>query len=199
MVPERRIMLQVFLEHPEVSIDPEDYLHLALKIAYKYRSKHSYEEIKDTEVYSIACEELIRAAIAYKPERGDFSRYAWKIMTNGILQKMRHQKRKKRSASFAELTENQWNNVVTSEASVSHLHLLPILFKHDDQDTHQDREDKNLLIEHYINNKKINILAEVLDVTRMTIYKRMQRAIEKLKIKLEGLIDLEPAQGVSSC
>lgn len=198
-MPERRIMLQVSLEYPEVRIEPEDYLHLALKIAYKYRSKHSYEEIKDTDVYSIACEELIHAAATYQPERGDFSRYAWKIMTNGVLQKIRHQKRKKRSTVFAELTEKQWNNVATSESDSSHLHLLPILFKHDHQDTHQDREDKNLLIEHYINNKKINILAEALDVTRMTVYKRMQRAIEKLKVKLEGLIDSEPVQGVASC
>lgn len=173
-------------EKNDVAIDPADFLHLALKFAFKYKPKHSYEEIKDTEVYSIACEELIRAARLYEPDRGDFSRFAWRSMLNGFLQSIRSQKRIKRSARFASLSENEWSNITQRVDQDSLNDMLPLVLRDIDEDTQQDKEDRQLVIEHFINGKKINLLADILGVTRVTIHNRMQRCFGRIKSRLEN-------------
>jgi len=174
------------LEKNDVVINPEDYLDLALKFAFKYRPKNSFEAIKDTEIYSIACEELIRAARSYKSDRGDFSRFAWRFMMNRFFKSIRSQKRLKRSAKFSSLSKNEWVNIAEPNQQDSIKDILPLVLKDIDEDTPQDREDRQIVIEHYINGKQINLIAEVLRVTRVTIHNRMQRYFGKIKSRFNN-------------
>lgn len=162
-------------------IDPSDYLYLAAKVAYKFRSKNKFERIVDTEVYSIACEELIKAVNTYKSDRGDFSRFAWRSMTNGILQRLRAQKRLKRSASFDEIDPDKWKNLERKDQGNAFEKILPLILKDYDGETLQERKDKQLVIDHYINGKRINLLAEANCITRQSVHNRINRCLARLK------------------
>ena len=175
------------LEDNDIKINPADYLWLALKFAYKYKPKNSYEEIKDTEVYSIACEELIRAASLYKANRGDFTRFAWRSMMNGFLQFIRSQKRMKRSANFARLNDHDWHNIPDRNEKDSIKEMLPLILRDTAKDSQQDKEDLQLVIDHYINGKQINVLADILKVTRVTVHSRIQRCFNKIKRKFNDM------------
>lgn len=175
------------LEDNDVAINPADYLWLALKFAYKYKPKNCFEEIKDTEVYSIACEELIRAASLYKADRGEFTRFAWRSMMNGFLQFIRSQKRMKRSAHFSNLSDYDWRNIAERHDGNRMNDMLPLILKDTGDFSQQEKEDLQLVIDHYINGKQINVLADVLKVTRVTIHSRMQRCFGKIKRRLKDM------------
>lgn len=161
-------------------IDPQDYLYLAAKVAFKYRNKHGFERLKDTEIYSIACEHLIRAAQSFKSDRGKFAGFAWKYMSNGILQKFRSQRRLKRSACFSVLDHNKWNNIESRNQS-SPVFLLSSILQDYEGETRQDREDKQLVIDHFMYGKKISLLAEAVGVSRQAIHNRINRCLQKLR------------------
>jgi hypothetical protein len=46
--------------------------------------------------------------------------------------------------------------------------MLPLILKDTGDFSQQEKEDLQLVIDHYINGKQINVLADVLKVTRVT-------------------------------
>ena len=172
----------------EQVIDPADHINLATKIAYKFRPKHSYEKIEDTEVFSIACEELTRAAKSFHHDRGDFARFAWRSMRNGILQKIRFQNRKRRKANFSLLDDKRWNNIEQLIQDNSCIQLLPNILQDHESETAQERENKQLVIDHYIHGKQINMMASALGITRRAIHDRIKKCLASLKERATKII-----------
>ena len=169
----------------DAKVKAEDFLCLALKFAHKYRPRRAREEIRDTEVYSIACEHLIRSAAVYDSGPEDFPKFAWRFMRNGYFQTLRAQARIKRSANLSRLSEAQWASIAETSEADRIYDLLPLVFKESKTECRVDKEDRQLVVDHYINKKKVNHLAEALGVSRMTVHSRMQRCLRKLKSQYE--------------
>lgn len=72
-------------------INTVDFLYLAEIVARKFLPR-SKEPIKDTELYGIACEELVKCCEKYNPAVGPFDRYAMRAIRNGIVDFLRKSK-----------------------------------------------------------------------------------------------------------
>lgn len=170
-----------------VPIDPTKYMFLVEAIAHKFRKKFSgkFEKIEDTEPYSIASFELIKAAAGYDASKNeDFSRYAFRAMRNGIIESIRHQNRQKRTAEFSRLTDLEWQEL-SEEKQFSLVGVSSEVFQtltatHSD-DSEQDRDDKLLLMEVYFQGNNISLIAEKHGISRVTVYSRLRRIIEKIR------------------
>ena len=178
-----------------IPIDIAKYTFLVKAIAHKFRKKFSnkFEKIEDTEGYSIAFLELVKAAAEYDPSiNGDFSRYAFRVMKNGIIEAIRHRHRQKRTAEFTKLTSLEWEEIEekaqASPSSIPQDVYETLLGDHPD-DTAQDRADKILLTEIYIQGKKIPLIAEKYGVSRVTVYSRLRRIIDKIRQRHSDLIE----------
>lgn len=176
-------------------IDPTKYIFLVEAIAHKFRKKFrgKFEKIEDTEPYSIASIELVKAAAGYDPEvNEDFSRYAFRAMRNGIIEAIRHHKRQKRTAKFEKLTDLEWQELPEEKSDFSDdipQEVYQTLMANHPDDTEQDRADKSLLMEIYIQGAKIPFIAEKYGITRMTVYNRLHRIIEKIRQRHSSLIE----------
>lgn len=167
-------------------INPADYIFLVKIVAHKFRTK--IERIEDSEAYSIASLELIQAAQSYNPTiNEDFSRYAYRAMCNGIIDYIRYNKTKKRTADVVSLTDRDWE-----EIPEEHLNSIPTdlytKLMDDSQDSDQDRQDKALLLDIFIQGKKASVIAEEHGVTRTTVYSRLNRIIGKIRQQHADLI-----------
>ena len=71
----------------EDPINPSDFVFLAKVVAHKFRKKsRKVEKIEDSEQYSVALLELVRAASIYDSSiHEDFSRFAFRAMCNGVI------------------------------------------------------------------------------------------------------------------
>jgi RNA polymerase sigma factor (sigma-70 family) len=182
-----------------------DYLFLAAVIAHKFRNKKKYEKIEDSEPYSIACEELVKAAVGFDPAvQGDFSRYAYRAMLNGVIEHIRHKKAKKRTATFENISEKDFRSIPEKGEGTPDtlpVDLLKTLLADDGTDTEQDRDDKALLTEIYLAGKKIPVIAEQYGISRVTVYNRLRRILGKIRQrhaelveKYGGFVDERPDQ-----
>ena len=175
-------------------IDPTKYIFLVEVIAHKFRKKFGgkFERIEDTEPYSIASLELVKAAASYNPRiNEDFSRYAFRAMRNGIIESIRYRNRKKRTAEFYKLTNVEWQEIPAEDESipsnVMNADLNQVLL--DIEDSEQDRIDKAILAEIYLHGKKIPLVAEKYGITRMTVYNRIHRIIGKIRQRHPDFIE----------
>ena len=175
-------------------IDPTKYIFLVEAIAHKFRKRFGgkFEKIEDTEPYSIALMELVKAAAGYDPEvNEDFSRYAFRSMRNGIVEAIRHRNRQKRTAEFAKLTTLEWQELPEKEVLSADIpsDVYQTLMANHQDDTEQDHADKALLTEIYIQGKKIPFIAEKYGISRMTVYNRLRRIIGKIRQRHGDLIE----------
>lgn len=169
-----------------------DYIFLAEVVAHKFRNKKRFEKIEDTEPYSIACEELVKAAVDFNPAvQGDFSRYAYRAMLNGVIEHIRHKKAKKRTANFETITDKEFRNIPEKLEGLPEclpVDLLKTLLA-DLGDTEQDRDDKSLLTEIYLGGKKVPVIAEQYGISRVTVYNRLRRILGKIRQRHADLVE----------
>ena len=168
-----------------------DYIFLAKVVAHKFRRK--VEKIEDTEAYSIACVELVKAAVSYNPTvQEDFSRYAYRAMLNGVIEHIRRRKAKKRTANFETISDKDFRNIPEDLDTLPEnlpVDLLRTLLA-DIDDTEQDRSDKALLTEIYLGGTKIPVIAEKYGISRVTVYNRLRRILGKIRQRHAGLIEI---------
>jgi RNA polymerase sigma factor (sigma-70 family) len=176
------------VQQPAVQpVKVEDYLYLAEIVARNYyRGK---EDIKDTELYSLCCEELVRCAAGYTPSMGKFDSYAWKSLHNGVIDHIRAKKAKKRTAVFERLTDQGWDRIEGRDDNTPlPLHILSILMD-GSGDTAQDAEDRELLRAVHLKGRNVKDLAEELGVSRVTVYNRLKRILGRIRDRHGALIE----------
>lgn len=167
-----------------VHVEPNivEYLYLAEIVARKfYRGR---DPIRDTEFFSIACQELVRCGQKYDPSIGPFDRFAMRAMRNGIIQDARQRKAKKRIVEFEKFSDTI-QVAEKSEKDEEHiqdlLEMLPSCLRG------LPENDRKLVELIYIENKPVAEVADHLNVTRVTIYNRLDRVLTKLR---EGLLNV---------
>lgn len=180
------------LDNPKIDqeIDLSDYIFLAKAVSFKFH-KRKFERIEDTDTYSIALLGLAKAKMTYTYEVGnDFSRYAYQVIKNEIINDIKYRKRAKRIANFEPLNDLQWQSVPDKIEEFKMPNLSAQFFLRSEiEDTEQDKEDKSILIMFYIEGKKITEIADKFNLTRATIYNRINRIIAKIRERHSKLID----------
>jgi len=166
-------------------INLENYLFLARKIAYKFLRKRKSEPVEDSDFYAIACEEMVAAAKKFHLEKGDFARFAWRAMRNGILEKLRADARIKRGCEIKHLSLSDINYQITNKnnSQLVDFDILPNLLQKTEVDTDEDVQDKKILSDHFIKGEKISSIATKLGISRVMVYNRINRIKLKLKTR----------------
>jgi RNA polymerase sigma factor (sigma-70 family) len=166
-----------------VSVDIVEYLYLAEVVARKYyRGK---DRIRDTDLFSVACQALVRCSQKYDPDLGPFDRFAMRAMRNEIVQYIRLNNAKKRVVEFEVLEEKDWEKVESSESEIEFSPSISELLADSPSESEEDRADKQLVKDVYLDNKQITDIAEQLNVSRVTIYNRLRKAVNKLRGKFD--------------
>lgn len=165
------------------TIDPSEYVYLIKIVAHKFRSK--VEIIQDSDPYSIASIELLKAVETYDPKiNEDFSRYAYKLMCNGVRNSLRYNKRQKRTAIFKDLSYSDWLGLPEKE----HKDVLPENLL-DKLTVGLNAIDKKMLMDVFIHNKKIVDLAKEFKVSRIAVYDRLRKITKQIRETNSDLID----------
>jgi len=167
----------------------QDYMHLAEKFAYIFCLPQDRRNIKDSEFYSLACVWLCRAVKKYTHSKGDFESYAGMTIRNGLISHIRYLNRKRRNKKSAHLADFQLDNLVDHSKSELDQHLdeevntrlVDFVLKTHKKETDQDRDDKELMLDIYYRGKTVFDLAKEHSCTRMTIYNRIQRIVNKIR------------------
>lgn len=156
------------------AVDIADYLYLAEVVARKYYRGH--DPIRDTELFSVACQELVKCGEKYDPSVGPFDRFAMRSMRNGIIHDLRLMQAKKRAAEFEVLADQDFPE--RSVEPFPDVGLLPgLLQKLPDN-------DRCLIEDYFLNNNSVADLANRLAVTKVTVYNRIDRILKKLREEL---------------
>lgn len=173
-----------------IKVDPLDYLHIAEIVARKF-CKHK-EDIKDSEIYGEACLALIKIANkGYNPAIRKFSSLAFQCIENHLISYIRKKKAKKRTAKFENLDKEQWREIKEISKQFNDTlpaNLLDKFLQINTQDSEQDKIDKKLLKEVYLEKNKIGKIAAKYDVSRMTIYTWLNRIINKIRTENPDLM-----------
>lgn len=147
-------------------------LGLAHKISTFYLTPK--QRVKDSDVYSVACIALIKAAKEYEPECGKFSTYAWKVMENGIKDYLRSPQAKKRNLLFS----NDWEEELVAPPTREDLTpLLEHILRDHPGESEADRFNKRLLQRVYLGEESVFQVSEDLKISREAVYQRLRRAI----------------------
>lgn len=181
------------------NVDLTEYIFLVEVVARKFHKKFhgNFERIQDTELYSIASVELVKAAASYNPTiNEDFGRYAFRVMRNGIIESIRYRNRQKRTADFCKLNDLKWQEVPEKKQTLkvpayeTMQQICKKLIENQPEDTPQDRIDKTILSEVYVEGKNVSDVAKKNKITRVTVYNRLSRIIKKIQKQHSDLIYL---------
>jgi DNA-directed RNA polymerase specialized sigma24 family protein len=117
-------------------------------------------------------------------------------MRNGIIESIRHRNRKKRTAEFCKLNYIKWQEVPEKQqtqkdsAYETMQQICKTLIENHPEDTPQDRIDKTILSEVYVQGKNVSAVAKKNKITRVTVYNRLRRIIKKIQKQHSDLIYL---------
>jgi RNA polymerase sigma factor (sigma-70 family) len=129
------------------TINPEEHLGLVCMIVSKYVPRGV--PIEDTEEYADGVLALLTAVEKYNPEKHktEFSTFAVKCIKTALIQKWRKQRRKKRDGNVTSLGDRS----VMAPVDCGNYEFLMSLFEDHPDDTPEDRRNKKVLFDHFIN------------------------------------------------
>lgn len=148
----------------------EENIGLARAVAAKFVKKG---RVEDSEFYSVACLELIRAAEAFDSSRSAFSTWATKMMTNRILSEIR--KAKCRQVAFLDDARD------VSEEQKEELPLQMV-------DSIRKDESYRILTRHYVDGESLAEIGRSLGISREGARKRLAKAISLAREKYKSIV-----------
>lgn len=157
----------------------EDHLGLVRSIVSKFDRCH----IMDSELFGIGCLALVEAHKSYMPERGAFSTWATKLIKQSIFDNFRKLKKQK----MQRLEEN-FNIVDDSKKEIPE-GLLSTLLSDEKNDTELEKQNKKILIDHFLNNKSWAEIGRELSLTRERVRQRGLEAIERIREKYRLVLE----------
>lgn len=161
----------------------EEHLGLAHAVASQFVNPSERLCVRDSEEYAEACIALIAAVEKDDPSMPlkAFASFAWRSMRNTLIDL--HRKRSKQP-ELVSLDSSTLEAKVESSFNVTE--LVNMVMADCDEDTAEDRRDRQLLREVYLNGHSVADMATKHDVTRPIIYKRMRRAVENIQERFPG-------------
>ena len=166
------------------SIKPEDYIFLLKSIVSKFIKN---QKIEDSEIYSHGCIALMNATKSYDSSKGSFSTWATKVINSSIID---YYRKSKKYNKFENLGDDSSLISDNSKAKIPDI-VLSILLKENKKEAKIDRQNKQILLDYYLNNKSWAEIGRKLKLSRERVRQRGQKALVDIrnnnKIILEEL------------
>lgn len=160
----------------------ESYLNLAKSIVSKFEKK---QRIEDSEMYSCACLALMDAQESFDSSKGSFSTWATRKINQYIINHLRKNKNYRKIEMLGEAS----TNIVDNTKLDLPVEKLSILLRDDPKDSEMDRQNKKVLIDHFIKSKSWAEIGRSLNLSRERARQKGQEAIAKIREKYRLIID----------
>jgi len=160
----------------------ESYLNLAKSIVSKFEKR---TKVEDSEMFSCACLALMDARESFDPSKGSFSTWATRKINQYIINFLRKNKNYRKVEMLGESS----TDVVDDTKLDLPLEKLAILLRDDPKDSDIDRENKTILIDHFIKDKSWAEIGRSLNLSRERARQKGQEAILKIRKKYRLIID----------
>ena len=135
------------------------------------------QKIEDSEVYGHGCLALMNALNSYNSSKGSFSTWATKVITTSIIDFYRNSKKYKKNQN---LGDDSTSILDESKITIPDC-VLPILLKENKKDKKIDKQNKQILIDHYLNNKSWAEIGRKLKLSRERVRQKGQKALEDIR------------------
>ena len=158
----------------------ENHLGLVKSIAAKFvRKGFDFDDL-----YGIGCVALLEAGNSYDSTKGSFSTWATKIIQQSILDNFRKIKKEKQ-INFV----NFENDVLDSKKKEFPNELLTVLLQEDKNESKIEKENKKILLDHFIHNKSWADIGRKLNLTRERVRQKGFEAIQNIRKKYRLILD----------
>ena len=158
----------------------EEYLYMVEAISNNFNSE-KVKNVRDSDIFGHLCYELVSCAQRFDPNKGSFEKYLSSHLFNKAIDFFRKKNRKKRQCTFVD--QEALNYAFKQDESDQHIsiELLPELLSESPKDSDRDKEDRLILVEHYLGGKSVLELSKKYKTTRVTIYNRIKKSIQKIR------------------
>lgn len=157
-----------------------DGLRWAETLSLGYCDRTDKRRIFDSDVFSVACEQLVKAARNHSAEKGEFRHFALRCMRNGIIDYLRRLNRRRRikirtlmadEPSFAR-QENERKNHEEIIAAI----MSPLVVE-----SERDEVDREMMLDLYLRGKTVVELMSQYHISKQTVYNRIERIMGKIR------------------
>ncbi len=163
----------------------EDNLGLAKSIVSKFCRGSKAE---DSDLYPVACLELIRAATTFDPSKSKFSTWATRMITQRLISEVRKSKRTAGTVVLSSLDQSSRDSsLADNESDDFPIHLLSSILE-DESDSKSEAENKKVLLMHYLGEESFSEIARKMGLSREAVRMKVKKALISIRRKKFDLI-----------
>ena len=135
-------------------------------------SKFVKNNIEDSELFSIGCEALMKAATSFDHKKAKFSTWATRIIYQKIIDELRKNKKNIKSCSLEE------SHLIDKKISNFPSHVVCSMIRESDSDS------EKIVNLYYLEQKTLSEIAQQLDVSKEGVRKKIKKAIVSIRNKI---------------
>lgn len=155
----------------------EQNLDLAKSIVAKFKPGN----VEDSELYSVACIALMKAAATFDPSVAKFSTWATRIIRQHIINEIR--KRRQDTVPLSSLDYDEAERVLVDCHEDFPLHLAGLLVDPDPSDSKAEAENKRMLAMHHLDGQSLSDIGRKVGLSKERVRQRLANAIQSIRLK----------------
>lgn len=155
----------------------EQNLDLAKSIVAKFKPGN----VEDSELYSVACIALMKAAATFDPSVAKFSTWATRIIRQHIINEIR--KRRQDTVPLSSLDYDEAERVLVDYREDFPLHLAGLLVDPDPSDSKAEAENKRMLAMHHLDGQSLSDIGRKVGLSKERVRQRLANAIQSIRLK----------------
>jgi len=155
----------------------EQNLNLAKSIVAKFKPGN----VEDSELYSIACIALMKAAATFDPSVAKFSTWATRIIRQHIITEIR--KNRHDTVSLSSLDHDESDRALADSREDFPVHLAGLLVAPDPSDSKSDKENKRMLAMHHLEGQSLSDIGREVGLSKERVRQRLATAIRSIRLK----------------
>jgi RNA polymerase sigma factor (sigma-70 family) len=152
----------------------EDHLGLVRAVVCKFYRKG---RVEDSELYSVGCIALMKAAASFDPTKSQFSTWAIRLISQRVIDEIYRVSKEQPVADTDHVAK-----AVSPEARQP-VHMVSSIVESRDSDSPSELEGKRVVREYYLNGRSLSDLGRELGMSKEGVRKRVNSAIVALRNK----------------